>query len=422
MLRPSRRTHLLQSLSPAELQCILDSDPFWLNPTQREPQGDWSTWLFLGGRGAGKTHAGAVWVNEGVRAGRFGRIALIAPTFNDAREVMVQGPSGLTRLKAAPPVFEPTRRRLVWANGAQAFCFSAEDPYSLRGPQFDAAWGDEFAYWADPEETMKTLSLGLRLGARPVTLFTTTPRPIAALRDLLKRVDVTVTRARTQDNARHLAPGFIDAARAQYGAGAYARQELDAELIDDPPGALWTRAQIEAARVTAWPPFERVIVAVDPPAGVSPKADLCGIIVAARTGGTAPRVIVLADASVQGLSPRGWAERAAAQAAAFDADAIVAEANNGGEMVRAVLKDAAPDMPVRLAHARLDKRRRALPVAALYEAGRVAHAHAFKDLEDQMCAFGAPGFIGSPDRVDALVWAVTDLLLDRAAEPRARAL
>jgi phage terminase large subunit-like protein len=373
----------------------------------------------MGGRGAGKTRAGAEWVADLARNARAGRIALIGPTFHDVREVMIEGNSGLRSLDGARPAYEASRRRLVWANGAQAACLSAEDPESLRGPQFDAAWCDELCFWSYPDRTLDTLEHGLRLGVRPRMMVTTTPRPIRALKRLLAAPDTVVTRSSTWDNEHNLSPAFIAALSARWAGTARHRQELLGEMIEEIEGALWRRSQLEALREQIEGPFERVVIAVDPPASVGPDADACGIVAAAsRADGVG---VVLADASIQGVAPHVWANRAADLARSVGAHAIIAEANNGGEMVRSVLKVAAPDLLVRLVHAKEGKRMRAEPVAALYAQGRVKHAAAFPDLEDEMCAFGAE--VGkSPDRVDALVWALTDLLIKGSGGPRIRML
>ncbi|MBY0562874.1 MAG: terminase family protein [Hyphomonadaceae bacterium] len=374
----------------------------------------------MGGRGAGKTRAGAEWVSAEARYGRFGRIALIGPTFHDVREVMVDGQSGIRALPDARPSYEATRRRLIWPNGAQAHCLSAEDPESLRGPQFDAAWCDELCFWAYPEETLNTLDHALRLGRRPRTLVTTTPRPIAALKRVLAAADTVVTRSTTWDNAHNVAEDFIAALNERWRGGIRHRQELLGELIEDAEGALWKRADLEALRQRPEGELDRVVVAIDPPVTIGSRADACGIVAAgARGEGRARVAYVLADASLQGAPPDVWARRAVELAESVGAQWIVAEANNGGEMVRSVLKAAAPDAIVRLVRASEGKRARAEPIAALYAQGRVRHAAAFADLEDEMCSFGAAGFTKSPDRLDALVWALTDLF-HGAAPPRLR--
>jgi len=409
---------------PASLrQALLGDFCWWANPAQLAPEGDWRTWVFMGGRGAGKTRAGAEWVSELARSGRAGRIALIGPTFHDVREVMIDGHSGVRSLPHARPCYEASRRRLVWRNGAQAACLSAEDPDSVRGPQFDAAWCDELCFWSYPEQTLQTLQHGLRLGDRPRMLVTTTPRPIRALKRLLAATDTVTTRAATWENAHNLSPSFVAALNARWNGTARHRQELLGELIEDAEGALWRRADLEAARGCGEDKFDRVVVAIDPPAGAGPHAATCGIVAAgARGEGLSRRAVVLADASVQGVQPHMWAARAAEIARAVGAHAIVAEANNGGEMVRTVIQAAAPEFAVRLVRASEGKRARAEPVAMLYAQGRVRHAAAFPDLEDQMCAFGAEDYAESPDRLDALVWALTDLLLAGVSAPRIRAL
>jgi phage terminase large subunit-like protein len=354
--------------------------------------------------------------------GQAGRIALIGPTFHDVREVMIDGESGLRGLRGPRPEYEASRRRLLWANGAQALCFSAEDPESLRGPQFDAAWCDELCFWAYPDETLATLEHGLRLGRRPRTLVTTTPRPIRALKRLLAAPDTVVTRSSTWANAHNVAPDFIAALNQRWAGTARHRQELMGELVEDIEGALWRRADLESLRERVEGPFDRVVVAVDPPASSGANADTCGIIAAgARGEGAARTGVVLADASLQGAQPHVWAARAAELADNVGAHAIVAEANQGGDMVLAVLRAASPHAYVRLVHASYGKRARAEPIAALYAQGRVKHAAAFPALEDEMCAFGADGFKHSPDRVDALVWALTDLMLGGSG-PRMRLL
>lgn len=412
---------MTRSWTTSQLDDTLNDWRLWGRVEQIAPAGGWRSWVFMGGRGAGKTRAGAEWVSELARYGRAGRIALIGPTFHDVREVMVEGASGLRALSSARPVYEASRRRLVWANGAQAHCFSAEDPEALRGPQFDAAWADELCFWAAPDDALATLEHGLRLGARPRLMVTTTPRPIAALKRLLAARDTVVTRATTLENRHNVSPDFIAAIEERWVGTARHRQELLGELIEDAEGALWKRAELEAARSGEAVEFDRVVVAVDPPAALGPEAATCGIIAAGGYGeGHARRAVVLADASVQGAAPHEWARRAAMLARSVGADAIVAEANNGGEMVRAVLRAAAPEFFVRLVHASKGKRARAEPVAAYYAQGRVAHAAAFPALEDEMCGFGA-GLDASPDRLDALVWALTDLLMG-GAQPRVRLL
>jgi phage terminase large subunit-like protein len=314
------------------------------------------------------------------------------------------------------PAYEPSRRRLVWPNGAQAFAFSAEEPDGLRGPQFDAAWGDEFCAWPRPNDVLGVLRPALRLGDDPRFVVTTTPRPGRALSDLCAAQGSVVTRARTADNAENLAPGFVEAMHALYGGSRFGRQELDGEIIGERDGALWTRDLLRRAQGQRPAALDEIVVAVDPPASSGPRADACGIVVAGSLGIGPARVgVVLADVSVQGLSPLGWAKAACAAARRYGAHRIVAEANQGGEMGRTTLEIAGAGVPVRRVRAVKAKAARAEPIAALYERGRVVHAERFDELEDEMCAFTGDPAGKSPDRLDALVWALGDLLLGRAA-------
>jgi phage terminase large subunit-like protein len=299
-----------------------------------------------------------------------------------------------------------------------AHVFTAEEPDGLRGHQFDGAWCDEFAKWREPQKTLDMLLMGLRLGADPRLMVTTTPRNIPALKTLLAMQGVTVTRAATYANSANLAPAFLEQMRHLYAGTRLGRQELDAELIEDNDGALWRRDWIDRGRVRTIPPLRRVVVAVDPPVSVSPDADACGIVVAGADD--AGEAFVLADRSARGLSPLGWARRAAAAYAEFSADTIVAEANQGGAMVGEMIRQAAPFAAIRLVHALRDKRTRAAPAAALYERGLVHHAASFPELEDQLCQYDGTG--ESPDRMDALVWALADLFPAVAASPRVRPL
>lgn len=424
----------LSGLDEAGAERLLTDWEIWARPDQLPPPAasggrPWTTWLVLGGRGAGKTRAGAEWV-RGLALGRppfapapVGRIALVAETMGDLREVMVEGVSGLLAVHPAAerPRWEPTRRRLVWPNGAVAQGFSAEDPESLRGPQFEAAWLDELAKWRRAEAVFDMLQFGLRLGAQPRQMVTTTPRPSALLRRLMADPSTVLSRATTAQNAFHLAPAFLDTVLARYGGTRLGRQELEGEIIEDRPDALWTRSALEAAREAAAPPLARVVVALDPPASSRAGADACGIIAAGIDG--EGLVHVLADATAAGLRPAQWAARAIDLWRAHEADAVVAEVNQGGEMVRSVLAEVDASVPVVSVRATRGKYLRAEPVAALYEQGRVRHAGAFPALEDEMCDFGPEGLSSgrSPDRLDALVWAVTHLALGpRAPAPRVR--
>jgi phage terminase large subunit-like protein len=383
---------------------------------QLPPADGWATWLFLGGRGAGKTFAGAVWMIEQAEIG--GRLALVGPTFHDVREVMIEGPSGLRALSPpdARPRWEASRRRLVWPNGATAYAFSAEDPDSLRGPQFHAAWADEFCAWPKPAETLAMLRFGLRLGQDPRLAVTSTPRPIRALKALIAEPGVAVTRAGTSANAGNLAPAFLRTLETLYGGTRLAAQELDGIIVET-DGGLFRAEDLARCRAAKPARFDRVVVAVDPPATAT--GDACGIVVVGRRD---DRAFVLADETARGLSPAGWAGRAVVAARAWNADALVAEANQGGDMVRSVLAQADPPCRVKLVRASVGKRARAEPVAALYEQGRVLHCGAFVALEEELMALGSGDLEHSPDRADALVWAVSELMLGIGRTPRLRAL
>lgn len=398
---------------------------------QWPPSGDWLIWLLLGGRGAGKTRAGAEWIRARVAAGA-GRVALVAPTYNDAREVMLGGESGLLSLgpPASRPAYTASRRRLEWPNGAVGNVFSSEDPDGLRGPQFDCAWADEFCAWTYPEATLSNLRLGLRLGPRPRLVITTTPRPIPALKSLLKTSGLVISRAATADNAHNLSPVFLSAMQDSYGGTALGRQELRGEIIEDAEGALFSRAVIDKNRRSTDPDnppdYHKIIVAIDPPITSGVRSDACGLIVAGllrdgRSDKQSGHVHILHDGSVQGLPPEGWAARALNLWERYDADYLLAEVNQGGEMVSAVLKTVNPDVVVKSVYASRGKAARAEPVASLYAQGRVHHIGNFDALEDELCTLGLERVSRkSPDRADALVWAVTDLLLTRRANPRIR--
>jgi phage terminase large subunit-like protein len=383
---------------------------------QLPPTDPWSAWLFLGGRGAGKTFAGAQWVTSLVTQPL--SIALVGPTFHDVREVMIEGPSGLKALSPLDdrPRWEATRKRLVWDSGAVAYAFSAEDPDSLRGPQFHAAWADEFCAWPKPAETLAMLRFGLRLGEDPRLVVTTTPRPIRALKTLIAEPGVQVTRAGTAANADNLAPAFLTTLHGLYGGTRLAAQELDGVIVEN-EGGLFRAEDLARCKGARPARFDRVVVAVDPPATAT--GDACGIVVVGRFEG---RAFVLADRSGKGLSPNAWARRAVAAAREFDASALVAEANQGGDMVRSVLAQADPPCAVKLVRASVGKRARAEPVAALYEQGRVVHCGSFTALEEELMGLGTGDLGHSPDRADALVWAVSELMLGQVQRPRLRSL
>jgi phage terminase large subunit-like protein len=380
--------------------------------------------MILAGRGFGKTRAGAEWVRAIAENDPAARIALIAASLGEARSVMVEGDSGLLAV-AGPgwrPQFEPTRRMLTWPNGAQATLFSAGEPESLRGPQHSHAWCDELGKWDNAggraEAAWDNLQLGMRLGRCPQVTVTTTPRAVPLVLRLCEPGAAVITRGRSEQNADHLAPGFLEAMRRQYGSSATGRQELDGELLLDVEGALWTRGVIESVREGGGFSPERTVIGVDPPA--SATGDACGIVVVGLGGDGIARV--LADCSVEKASPERWARAVAAAARTWDADRVIAEANQGGAMVASVLRAADISLPLRLVNASRGKVARAEPVAALYEAGRVRHAGVFARLEDELCGLtvggGYQGPGRSPDRADALVWALTELCLQPRAQPR----
>ncbi|MFC0283039.1 DNA-packaging protein [Camelimonas abortus] len=418
----------LGELPPAALARLAADWLLFARPDQLPPPGDWTIWLMIGGRGAGKTRAGAEWV-RGMALGLppfasapCGRIALVGETYGDVRDVMVEGVSGVLSLGGADrPQWSPARRRLEWPNGAVAQAFSAEDPQGLRGPQFAAAWCDELCKWRNARETWDMLQFGLRLGERPRQLVTTTPRPMPLLRALLADPRAVVTRARTRDNAANLAPAFLEEVTARYAGLRLGRQELDGELIDDRPDALWSREVIEANRVSAAPPLARIVVAVDPPASSGQRAGRCGVVAAGVD--EAGVCHVLEDATIARAAPAAWAERAIGVWRRREADALVVEVNQGGDMAAAVLRQCDPAAPVIPVRATRGKYLRAEPVAALTAQGRVKFCGCFPELEDELCDFGPGGLSGgrSPDRMDAMVWAVAALTGPQAA-PRIRAL
>ena len=420
---PSLRAELhrdrpFAALTPAEARALLYDWAFWARANQLPPDGAWRVWLVLAGRGFGKTRTGAEMIRARVAARMAHRLALIAPTAGDARDIMVEGESGI--LAVSPPWerprYEPSKRRLTWPNGALATVFSADGPERLRGPQHDAAWCDELASWRNPE-AWDMLMFGLRLGTDPRVVVTTTPRATSLLRGLIADPTVMVTRASTYENRANLAPAFLGQIISKYRGTRLGRQELEAELLEDVPGALWTRAMLEASRVRAVPPLIRVVVAIDPAVSSTERADETGIIVAGKDA--AGQGWVLADASGR-YQPTEWAKTAVSVYRAHKADRIVAEVNNGGDMVEATLRMIEPNVSFAAVRASRGKVTRAEPVAALYEQGRVSHLGVFPGLEDQMCGFTGDAHCSpstrsagySPDRVDALVWALTDLLVE----------
>ena len=421
---PEEVTEFLGSLSQNAFLSLPWLFEFWALPHQLPPRGAWKTWVIMGGRGAGKTRAGAEWVRlqvEGPGPGDPGlarRVALVGETVDQVRDVMVMGDSGI--IACSPPDREPewlaSKHQLVWPNGAIAQVFSAHEPDSMRGPQFDAAWADELGKWKKGGEAWDQLQFALRLGKNPRCVVTTTPRSVEVLKAILKNPSTVITHAPTEANRAHLAESFLAEVQARYGGTRLGRQELDGVLVEDEEGALWTTAMLEQARVGVVPEFSRIVVAVDPPVTATKQSDECGIVVVgADTRGDPKdwRAVVLEDASVKGASPEGWARAALAAMERHGADRLVAEVNQGGDLVEQVVRTIDPQVPFRAVHATRSKMLRAEPVAALYEQGRVAHVRGLGALEDQMCKMTAVGWkgSGSPDRLDALVWALTELIV-----------
>ncbi|WP_184065799.1 terminase large subunit domain-containing protein [Sphingosinicella soli] len=422
-MTPEERAEALEGYNQAQRNRLAGGWYVRARRTQILPPGEWYAWLVMAGRGFGKTRTGAQWVQHAARNGS-ARIAIVGATLHEARSVMVEGESGLMTMRPAilRPAFEPSLRRLTWPSGALGFLYSADEPDSLRGAQHSHAWGDEIAKWSHGLDVWMNLRMGLRLGKTPRAVLTTTPRPVPLVRMLMDEAaaeqGIIVTRGRTAENTANLPAAFLAAVTEAYGGTRLGRQELDGELIEEVEGALWSRALIEQCRVravngeeAAQDAFARVVIGVDPPAGHG-TGSVCGIVAAGLLGdGT---IVVIEDASVAGLSPEGWARAVSGAAARHGADRVIAEVNNGGDMVARVLAAVDDALPVKSVRATRGKAIRAEPVAAQYEAGRVHHAGAFPALEDELCGLIAGGgYEGpgrSPDRADALVWAVWELM------------
>jgi len=418
---------VLSDLSADDMRTLEYAWPFWARPDQLPPEGLWRTWLLLGGRGSGKTRSAAEWVRSEVESGRRRSIGIIGPTADTLRRDVVQGQSGLLAICPpwCQPTYEPSQRRLVWPNGAVANLFSSEEPNRIRGPNLDGAWCDELTSWAAPEDCWSNLQFALRIsgpkGTAPAAVVSTTPKRHPLLRALLADLATVVTRSRTFDNAANLDPATLDYLRTKYAGTSLGRQELDAELLEDVDGALWTRNLLDACRVPAdlQRPYRRIVVAVDPAGGSSRGNAETGIIVAGI--GHDGHGYVLQDLSGR-HSPERWAYAAVTAFQDFGADRIVAERNYGGEMVEATIRSVAPNVPVRMVQASRGKAVRAEPVVALFEQHRVHMAGFFPGMEDQLCSWDPMAAAASPDRLDALVWAITDLMLGEAAPKPARAI
>ncbi|MES2393497.1 MAG: terminase family protein [Acidobacteriota bacterium] len=410
-LPESQRRQILSGLTEEQYESIAYDWRVWARANQLPPEGDWNYWLLMAGRGFGKTRTGAETVRKMTSEG-YRRIHLVGATAADVRDVMITGESGL--LSCYPPserpLYEPSKRLITFANGAQAVAFSADEPERLRGPQCDCFWADEVAAWRFAQDAWDNLMFGFRLGNRPRGIITTTPKPIKLVKDILRDPATVVTSGSSYENKSNLAPAFFSSIIRKYEGTRLGRQELLAELLEDIPGALWTRPMIDASRVqlSDLPKCVRVVVAIDPAVSAGEEADETGIIVAGIDH--KQHIYVIADGTTRS-SPRDWAYAACRLFLRWDCDRMVAEVNNGGDLVEANIRGVHPGIPYRSVRASRGKYVRAEPVAGLYEQGRVHHVGFLPELEEQMCSY-VPGLeTKSPDRMDALVWAVYDLLL-----------
>ena len=416
----------LKQLGPEKTEELQHSWEFWARPEQLEPKGNWNVWVALAGRGWGKTRAGAEWVRHRIKKGDK-IVHCVAPTKGDVRRVMVEGDSGLINVcwkgdksyRGSPlglPIWSPTNNTLTWENGAKAVFFSAEDPERLRGPQAYSAWTDELCAWRNAQETWDMLQFGLRLGRRPQVFVTTTPKTTKLIRNILDDDKTTVSTGSTYDNAANLADTFLDAVRKTDEGTRLGRQELYAEILDEASGALWNRTLLASCEVDKddVPTLNRIVVSIDPAVTANAESDMTGIVVAGVD--VNGRAYVLEDHTGR-YTPQQWAAKAVELYREHMADRIVAERNQGGDMVRHTLHTEDETVPVKLVHASRGKMARAEPVSALYEQDKVRHVRGLNDLEDQMVQWEPLGSTGSPDRLDALVWAITDLSLNGYAKP-----
>jgi phage terminase large subunit-like protein len=430
------RRRIINQMSVADALCLDADFENWAHDSQLPPGGEgWRVWMMMAGRGFGKTRAGAEWIHRLATRRPGLRIALVGASIHEARRIMVEGVSGLltiARRQRRRVKWEPSMGQFRWPNGSQAQLFSGDHADGLRGPEHDFAWCDELAKWRQADEAWDNLQFGLRRGTRPRALVTTTPRPLPLLKRIIEEPWTVTTRGRTSDNV-NLDQKTIDVLTATYGGTRIGSQELDGELLQDVEGALWTREMIEESRAPAFTPghspssgrggYDRIVVGVDPPAGAEKRSDACGIVVCGSREGA---LFVLEDATVRGLSPEGWASRVAAAAARWETNLVVAEANNGGAMVESVLKAADYGLKVRLVHASLGKSARAEPIAFKFETGKAFLAGTFPELEAELGGLiaggGYEGPGNSPDRADAMVWAMTVLSETRSGVPRVRRL
>tara|TARA_R110002050_G_scaffold191708_2_gene326542 strand:- start:2289 stop:3629 length:1341 start_codon:yes stop_codon:yes gene_type:complete len=410
------RMEVIDKLGEEERANLFGSWSIFRRPSQETPSDGWRVWLILAGRGWGKTRTGAEFIREQIELGKAKHIALVGPTAADVRDTMIEGESGLLGIypKHQRPRYEPSKRRITFHNGAVASAFTADEPDRLRGPNHDLAWADELAAWRYPE-AWDMLMFGLRIGDFPRVIATTTPKPIPIIKRLLALSDGSVfaTRGSTFDNESNLAPSFLTEVTARYEGTRLGQQELYAEMLDDVEGALWSRDTLEELRVSQLPEMVRIVVAVDPAAGSKAENAETGIVVVGL--GEDGHAYVLDDRSVRG-TPNDWGTSVVSAYHANKADRIVAEANQGGDMVSHTIRTVDPNVPIKMVHASKGKRTRAEPVAALYEQGRVHHLGFHAQLEDQLCSW-IPDHAVSPDRLDALVWGVTELIVDGARKP-----
>jgi len=426
---PEKLKEVLEQLGPKKTEELQHTWEFWARPEQLEPTGDWNIWIALAGRGWGKTRAGVEWVRHQIKSGKK-RIAAVAPTNSDIRRVMVEGESGFLNVcwkgdktyrggKLGYPNWSPTNRTLTWENGAKVEFYSAEDPERLRGPQFHAAWADEVAAWRNQQDVWDMLQFTLRLGRKPRVMVTTTPKPTKLMRALIASPQSHITRGSTFDNIDNLAKPFLETIKKEYEGTRLGNQELYAEMLEEADGALWTTEILDGCTVEQKdiPELNRIVVSIDPAVTSKTESDMTGLIVAGiDVNGIG---YVLEDATDR-YSPAEWAAKAISLYQEYSADRIVAERNQGGDMVRRTLEAEDEAVPIRLVHASRGKMARAEPISALYERGKVKHAKGLDELETQMRTWEPLGSMGSPDRLDACVWALTDLMLNGVTNPTLR--
>ena len=426
---PEKLKEVLEQLGPKKTEELQHTWEFWARPEQLEPTGDWNIWVALAGRGWGKTRAGVEWVRHQIKSGKK-RIAAVAPTNSDIRRVMVEGESGFLNVcwkddktyrggKLGYPVWSPTNRTLTWENGAKVEFYSAEDPERLRGPQFHAAWADEVAAWRNQQDVWDMLQFTLRLGRKPRVMVTTTPKPTKLMRALIASPQSHITRGSTFDNIDNLAKPFLETIKKEYEGTRLGQQELYAEMLEEADGALWSTKTLDECSIEQKdiPELNRIVVSIDPAVTSKTESDMTGIVVAGiDVNGIG---YVLEDATDR-YSPAEWAAKAISLYQEYSADRIVAERNQGGDMVRRTLEAEDETVPIRLVHASRGKMARAEPISALYERGKVKHTKGLDELETQMRTWEPLGSMGSPDRLDACVWALTDLMLNGVTNPTLR--